>query len=168
MATLSDINLQMFSCIHFNSSINISWASTICQRVGQALRIQKWVEHNPHLKKYTVSKADHQKCWNKGAPFLTQWLTNLTSIHEEEGLIPGLTEWVGDPALPWTAVWVADAAQIWLCCGCGVGQQLQLQFDPYLGTSACHGCSPKKTKTKTCWNIIWLALPLTATFKQVT
>ena len=31
------------------------------------------------------------------------------------------------------------------CCGCGVDRQLQLWFDPSLGTSICCGCSPKKT-----------------------
>ena len=39
-------------------------------------------------------------------------------------------------------------AQILRCCGCGVGQQLQLQFHPRLGTSIYQGCSPKKQKKK--------------------
>ena len=56
-------------------------------------------------------------------------LTNLISIHENVGLIPGHTRWVKDPLLLSSYFKVEDAAQILSCCGCGVGQQLQFPFD---------------------------------------
>ena len=39
-------------------------------------------------------------------------VTNLTSIREDLDLIPGLDQWVKDPALQWAVMWIIDPARI--------------------------------------------------------
>ena len=64
-----------------------------------------------------------------GVALVAQQVKNQTSIYEDAGSIPGLAQWVRDPMLLGNVAQVKDAIWIWCCCGCYVGQQLQLQFN---------------------------------------
>ena len=54
----------------------------------------------------TIFGSQHSSIKNSGLdgiPTVAQWVKNPTSIREDEGLIPGLTQWMKDLALPQAA-----------------------------------------------------------------
>ena len=48
-----------------------------------------------------------------GVPFVAQWVMNPNGIHEDVGSIPGPTELVKNPVLPWAAVWAPIRPLSW-------------------------------------------------------
>ena len=50
---------------------------------------------HPHQEYHAVIKNNT----TGGIPFVAEWLTNLTRNNENEGLIPGLAQWVKDLVL---------------------------------------------------------------------
>ena len=81
---------------------------------------------------------------------MAQQLTNPTRIHEDGGLIPGLTQWVKDLVLPepWyrSKTWLRSGVAVTVAVAVAVAGSCSSDSAPRLGTSICCRCSTPPTE----------------------
>ena len=111
-------------------------------------------------KNVTVSDCNN---WSLEFLLCLSGLRTWESVHEDMGLIPGLSYWVKDPVLLQAEEYIADISCIHCCCGCGIGPSCSSNLSPSPGTSISHRCGLKKEEKKS----ISLFYPFISVFLHV-
>ena len=92
---------------HGMGSTNMSWA-LLGARLGDRQSPKHGKDTPPASKSCILEKKTARfrviKNGISGVSIVAQWVKNLTSIHEDAGLTPGLTQWIKDPVLLWAVV----------------------------------------------------------------
>ena len=108
------------------------------------------VQKKRSTRRWKISTLGKGKIWE--FPSWLSGLMNLTSIHEDKGSVPGLTQW-HCPEL-----WCRLQMRLGSCVALAVAQASSCSSDstPSLGTSICRRWSPKKTPKRVCVYYIYI------------
>ena len=79
---------------------------------------------------------------------MVQQVTNLISIHEDVGSIPGLAQYIKDPTLPCAVVYRSQTSWLGFHVAVAVVQASSCNSESTLslGTPICHRYDPQKKK----------------------
>ena len=101
LASLSGLRIWCCCCSKCRSKM-LPRSGVAVAVVGWWLWLQLDLASNFHMLQVQSWKRKKKK--EKGSSHCGSAVTNRTSIHEDVGWIPGLSQWVKDLVLPWTVV----------------------------------------------------------------